>query len=142
MNRNKNLKFSVWILSQLVSFLIAALIILNLLKVELDSRLSNFLSGFTLGLGIVLLVLLIILGGVFRSNKLRDRFEIAIGDERNKMVKEKALSLSFKINMILLLLVGLILWALDYPLGPVLVAAGIVQTNIGLICWGIFYKIL
>ena len=138
MKRNKNIKFGVWVLSVLLSFLIAALIILNLLKVNLDSKLYDFLSGFTFGSGIVFLLVLIIL----ISKRVRDSFEIAINDERNRMVKEKALTLSFKINMLLLLFLGLILWVFNYDLGPVFVVIAVVQANIGLICWGISNKIL
>lgn len=142
MSRNKNLKSGIWVLSVLTLFSTASLIILNLLKVDLDSRFSDFLSGFTLGMGIVFLIVVMILSGIFVSKRIRDRFEIALDDERNKIVKEKALALSFKINMLLLLLLGLILWALNYDIGPMLVVAAIVQANIGLICWGITYKIL
>lgn len=138
MKGNKKLNFIILVLSVLLSFLIAAHIIINLLNVNLDSNLADFLSGFTLGLGIVFLIVLIILS----SKRIRDGFETAISDERNRMVKEKALTLSFKINMLLLLFVGLILWILNYNLGPVLVVVAIVQANIGLICWGISNKIL
>lgn len=138
MKRNQNLKFGVLILSVLISLLIAAYITINLLKVNLDSKLANFLSGFTFGLGIVFLLLLIFLS----IKRVRDGIEIVMDDERNRMIKEKALTLSFKINMLLLLFVGLILWILNYDLGPVLVVVSIVQANIGLICWGIMNKIL
>lgn len=137
MKENRKLRFSILIFGILISFLIATLIIINLLQANIDTNLSDFLSGFTLGLGIVLVILLIILS----SKRIRNGFEIAVADERNRIVKAKALSLSYKISLMLILFTGLILWLFNNNFGPPLVAIAIIQAIIGLICWGILNKI-
>lgn len=137
MNTSKRLTVVMWIWSIMLFLSAATFVAVNTLDLNISRELSDFIKGFTTGGGLLMTAALIILN----IKRVRDGFEVVIGDERNRMLKERALSLAFTICLLLLVFIGMILWMINNSAGIVLIAAAAVESTIGIICWVIFRRI-